>query len=176
MKKINLINRRFGKLVVIAKAKKTDKNHNQYWICKCDCGNYKEVRGFHLQDGNTKSCGCLSRLPKGESNFNQVYGYYKRNAKAANLPFKLTKIEFKKLTQQNCTYCGKTPLQIINRPRHNGKFIYNGIDRIDNSKGYIEGNCAPCCKICNLMKRTLSYKEFINKIKQIYQHCVTVVD
>jgi len=175
MKKVNLINQKFGKLTVIAKSNKVDKRHNQYWICKCDCGNIKEVRGHHLGK-SINSCGCLAKLPKGESCFNQIYECYKRNAKIANHSFKLTKVEFKKLTQQNCAYCGESPTQVKKIQRSNGVFIYNGVDRVDNSKGYATKNCVPCCKTCNLMKRTLSYKEFINKIKQIYQHSVTVVD
>lgn len=32
-----------------------------YWMCKCDCGNYKEIAGASLSDGSTRSCGCLQR-------------------------------------------------------------------------------------------------------------------
>jgi len=42
-----------------------------------------------------------------------------------------------------------------------------GIDRIDNSKGYIEGNMVPCCKICNWMKSDKSSIDFIQKCKDI---------
>jgi len=175
MKIVNLIGKRFGKLVVIVKSKRTDKRHNQYWVCKCDCGNYKEIRGHHLGK-SISSCGCLQKLfrklPKGESSFNQLFFTYKQNAKKAGRSFGLTKTEFKKLTQQNCTYCGEPPSQIVNKPKHNGIFIYNGIDRLDNSKGYTKNNSVPCCKVCNLMKRTLSCKEFISKVKQIYKHSV----
>lgn len=31
-----------------------------YWLCKCDCGNYDEVRASNLQSGAVKSCGCLN--------------------------------------------------------------------------------------------------------------------
>lgn len=26
-----------------------------YWLCVCECGNFKEVRGNHLRNGNIKS-------------------------------------------------------------------------------------------------------------------------
>ena len=28
------------------------------WLCKCECGNLKEVRSSHLKNGASKSCGC----------------------------------------------------------------------------------------------------------------------
>lgn len=28
------------------------------WLCKCDCGNEKSIRGSYLKNGTTKSCGC----------------------------------------------------------------------------------------------------------------------
>lgn len=47
----------FGKLYVI---KDTGKRYNReiIWKCKCECGNFTEVRGGHLRNGQTKSCGC----------------------------------------------------------------------------------------------------------------------
>lgn len=30
------------------------------WLCSCDCGNQVVVKGEHLKNGNTKSCGCLN--------------------------------------------------------------------------------------------------------------------
>ena len=29
------------------------------WICKCECGNIKTIRGADLKNGKIKSCGCL---------------------------------------------------------------------------------------------------------------------
>jgi len=31
------------------------------WLCKCECGNEKIVRGNKLRNGNTQSCGCKRR-------------------------------------------------------------------------------------------------------------------
>lgn len=36
------------------------KNHNSYWLCKCDCGNTTIVNACKLVENGTKSCGCLS--------------------------------------------------------------------------------------------------------------------
>lgn len=31
------------------------------WLCKCDCGKYKEVISSKLKSGNVRSCGCLAK-------------------------------------------------------------------------------------------------------------------
>lgn len=49
---------RFGRLTVI---ELTSKRHNRcaIWLCRCDCGNFTEVQGSYLRNGETRSCGCL---------------------------------------------------------------------------------------------------------------------
>jgi hypothetical protein len=32
------------------------------WICRCDCGNLCDVSMANLQNGHTKSCGCLTSI------------------------------------------------------------------------------------------------------------------
>jgi hypothetical protein len=46
-------------------------------------------------------------------------------------------------------------------------YIYNGIDRIDSSIGYILSNCRPCCRTCNVAKSDLSETEFWNWLTRI---------
>lgn len=59
MSKLNLIGRRFGRLVVVASAG-VSKRKSQ-WDCLCDCGGRKVVGGTMLVTGRTRSCGCLAR-------------------------------------------------------------------------------------------------------------------
>lgn len=55
-------------------------------------------------------------------------------------------------------------------------FRWNGIDRIDSAKGYVEGNVVPCCKFCNEMKSDKSRDEFLQLIAAIYQHTLYPLD
>ena len=71
MKSINLINQRFGRLLVIKKVGK-DKHMGLLWECLCDCGNTKTVRGNNLRQGSTKSCGCLFREVISKTNKGRV--------------------------------------------------------------------------------------------------------
>ena len=51
------IGKRFGKLTIIEPAHVDKKS--KYYICKCDCGNYKTIRLDNLKYRKTTSCGCL---------------------------------------------------------------------------------------------------------------------
>ena len=54
----NLIGQRFGKLLVIKYSGENDESGHALWICKCDCGRVKKIRGNHLVSGQVKTCGC----------------------------------------------------------------------------------------------------------------------
>lgn len=61
MQKKNLINKRFGLLVVVEEAptrKRSNGGSITMWHCKCDCGKELDVIANSLLRGRTKSCGC----------------------------------------------------------------------------------------------------------------------
>lgn len=66
-----------------------------------------------------------------------------------------------------CFYCGCVGMNIT---RQYKEFPHNGIDRINNNKGYTQKNCLPCCKVCNFAKNTMKYKEFISWSKRLYEN------
>ena len=51
----SLINQRFGKLTVLARAEK-NLNHKIYWHCVCDCGNTLDVLSTDLRNNNINAC------------------------------------------------------------------------------------------------------------------------
>lgn len=55
----DLTGNKYGKLTVINRA--ANRGRRTYWLCKCECGNTKEVRGDHLTSGKINSCGCIVR-------------------------------------------------------------------------------------------------------------------
>lgn len=65
--KINIINQRFGRLLVFEEAGR-NKQNNVLWKCRCDCGAIKIVCGTELRRGKTKSCGCFKREKTSEIN------------------------------------------------------------------------------------------------------------
>lgn len=57
----DLTGKKFGRLTVIEKDIERSKNGVIFWICECECGNRKSVRGGSLKNGTTLSCGCLNK-------------------------------------------------------------------------------------------------------------------
>ncbi len=175
---INYIGKRFGKLVILSlveRKRKTGKNRLiPMYLCKCDCGNEKIAKWEFLNNGDTKSCGCLQRetvtKPLGESGFNILFSRYKKGAEKRGLVFELNKDQFREMTQRNCFYCGISPSTVCIQNRMNGAYTYNGIDRIDSSKGYLLNNVVSCCGVCNCMKRHYSLEDFKNYIARIYHY------
>ena len=97
-----------------------------------------------------------SRLEKFRKTLKGKFNTLKGNARRRNLDIGITFSRYESLMNGNCFYCG-TKDSI-------------GIDRIDNSLGYIDGNVASCCKICNFMKKVHSKEFFIDHISKIYKH------
>lgn len=59
-KTIEMIGRRFNRLLVLQRASNSKTDQIQ-WGCLCDCGNRVVVRGTCLRNGHTNSCGCVKR-------------------------------------------------------------------------------------------------------------------
>ena len=57
--KEDLSGKRYGKLTVIKQSEDgiIAGKHVSKWLCKCDCGNYKNILGHSLKNGKTTSCG-----------------------------------------------------------------------------------------------------------------------
>lgn len=98
---------------------------------------------------------------KTRKNPHHRYVFYKRRARGdgikTKIPFELTEVECKKYYTNACHYCGR---------RYDGE-VLNGIDRVDNTKGYMNENCVTCCTMCNMMKRVLSHEKFLNICEHI---------
>lgn len=84
------------------------------------------------------------------------YNVYKRNAGIKNLEFTLSYADFENIVKKECNYCG-----IIQEKG------FNGIDRKDQTVGYVLNNCVSCCKLCNYMKGSTNDEVFIKRVEHI---------
>lgn len=173
---IDITGQTFGRWFVISRAE-TNKCGQAMFLCRCLCGTERTIVGNTLRKGKSTSCGCYPRksyvaLAPGEAQLNRLLYSYKQSAKKRNLVFELSLEEFKNITKQNCHYCGSigTPFAENCNKKSNGLYIGNGIDRKDNSLGYILENCLPCCTWCNQMKLNKTYEEFVTQIRTICEH------
>ena len=74
---LDLTGKRFGKLLVIKRDgtfKGSDGTQYSQWLCKCDCGTQKSIRGHDLIRGSVKSCGCM--ISRGEEEIRKVLNEY----------------------------------------------------------------------------------------------------
>jgi hypothetical protein len=162
-----LVGKRFGKLVVTKRV--GSNNHGSaIWECRCDCGCVKTVDSSALVRGFTKSCGCLHHYEeKDRAAKNLLYSRYRRHAKERGYCFDIQFEDFFKITSNECYYCGRLPKNVAKLG--NSMYAYNGIDRIDNTKGYTIDNCVPCCFCCNRAKDKREKDEYIVWIKNSYE-------
>ena len=54
--------KRYG-LLTVERLYGTNKRQGAIWLCKCDCGTEVAVYARDLRCHNTRSCGCLRRMP-----------------------------------------------------------------------------------------------------------------
>jgi hypothetical protein len=84
------------------------------------------------------------------------YLNYNQQAINRGKSFDLTLSQYWDIKNKPCHYCGNTN--------------NNGIDRLDNSKGYTLKNSVPCCNTCNMMKNTMLEDDFIKKCARITEY------
>lgn len=140
-------------------------------VCSCTCGSSKEVAVRYLQRGTTH-CGCKTDhsnrgLPSGLSAMRGLISVYKGNAKTRSLPFELSEEQCQLLFESDCFFCGDAPSAVFTKKNLKGSFTYNGIDRVDSSKGYVIGNVNACCADCNYLKSNRTNEDFIARVKKI---------
>ena len=163
------VGKRFGRLVVLAETRGVKGEYQRQCHCLCDCGEKTTVLRPNLDTGATTSCGCYKvesqSLQPGLAARNQVIGQYKFSARRRNLAYAISNDEMDIFLLNRCHYCNAPPSRTKSTPA--GSFIYNGIDRVDNDRGYVMGNVVTCCADCNYAKRLLSYDDFITHVHLI---------
>jgi hypothetical protein len=155
-----------GKLLINKILSNRDKFGRRMCEVICDCGTIKQM----FVSKQTKSCGCARQYSQSKDPDGVEFRRYRKICIRRNIVFELTKETFSILIKENCYYCGNSP----NMNMHVGKQLKNGIDRLDNSKGYLIDNVVTCCGDCNFAKRQLSYDQFMKMIKKIYDKHLSV--
>ena len=141
--KINMIGKRYGRLVVIEEVAQHIKPSGQkisMYKCICDCGNYKIASGTHLRSGHNQSCGCLKKEQEkhGGSRLahiwkNMISRCYDENSTS-----------YKRYGAKGIYVCEswKNHFEIFKSwAMKNGYTDKLTLDRIDNAKGYEPINC-----------------------------------
>ena len=178
MKAIDLTGQRFGKLTCLERLHVAA--GRTAYRCRCDCGEVTTVRLCNL-GRCTNSCGCLRRevsrkqKPLKDVITAQVFNVYKRNAKTRDIPWNLSKDQFRGMIFKPCHYCGTlggNTTRTSHQPsaEKDRELEHNGIDRMHNTRGYTVENTVPCCKMCNFAKNNATLEEFELWITQLVNH------
>ena len=170
------IGNQYGRLTLIAVAGWGKRGKLLYEVrCSCEKRIVKVVAWDSLRRGVTISCGCWNRekvrerqiKPDGEAAFIQVFHAYKGRAKNSGLSFFLDKYAFKALVTQPCFYCRSSGTNTFRSD--SGNFDYNGLDRVDSTKGYEPDNVVSCCfKPCNYAKSDMTQSDFFAWVEQVH--------
>lgn len=156
-KKIPMVGKKFGRLIVIEEAG-YDKRDKPLWKCVCDCGRIKIILGESLRSGTTKSCG--HHRVGGGSGGQSSHGMSKtpeyhawasmlqrcRNPKSA---------EYYRYGGRGIIVCEEW-YDFVAFYNDMGKRP-NGLtlERIDNNKGYDKNNCVWTTRIKQARNRRL---------------------
>jgi hypothetical protein len=137
----NLVGNKYSRLTVVQLHHKND-NSIYYWKCRCDCGKEVIVPVTNLNNGHTKSCGCLLKdlLTKHGKSKTRLYGIWQlmiqrcENNKNDN---------YRYYGAKGISVCAEwhDPHVFIKWAEKNGYFNHLTIDRINNLEGYNSSNC-----------------------------------
>ena len=117
-----------------------------YWLCRCRCGNERRVLVYHLLDGSTKSCGCLSRermTTHGcwHKTWYEVYHHMMERCGHSKGASERQLSDYRDRGITVCDLWQKSPLDFGDWLFAHGWHKGLQIDRIDNNRGYCPENC-----------------------------------
>lgn len=159
--------------------RKDGKVLERQYKCKCDCGTVKYIRTSHITRGLSKQCdkcrlqsyytvkvGCIPMVD---------IRRYKTGALKRKKEWAINPQYLYDLYEEQCHLCAISGIPIGFSEKGMGsagaKYISTAsLDRIDSSKGYIEGNVQWVHKDINKMKMNLQESKFFSIIKQIYEY------
>jgi hypothetical protein len=106
--------------------------------------------------------------------FNNLFANYRCRSARIGVEFAISRRYFKHLTKSNCFYCGSPPSNLryyrrVHTIRNYKPYLFNGVDRVDNTKGYSESNAVACCKKCNQMKNKYTMTEYIEHCRKVLE-------
>jgi len=175
---INLIGKKFGKLLVISQT--TSRSGRKSWYCKCECGSDKIVSTKLLTSNQTRSCGCLQHKKRnyhknweGTEHISKTFfTQIKKGAEKRNILFNIKIEDLELLFIKQNKKCALSGIDLVFSNVTKNKFgIGNAsLDRIDSSIGYIESNIQWVDKRINIMKNKIIQSEFLELCTKIYKY------
>ena len=144
-----------------------------FWEVICDCGNKQWIRNASLINGKSKGCRSCSHTLS--DNFYEVKSWYvsqiKGKAKKRNIEFNVSMKYLQELWEKQKGVCALSGLPIILGNKFSVKQTAS-LDRVDSSRGYIEGNLQWLHKDVNKMKLAHSQEKFIELCNLVTKYMI----
>lgn len=173
---------KFGKLTVleILDNRRIGSKMRAFCRCKCECGTVCTKRLDGVKSQRVTSCGCAvvekGRFMLGNQNpaFAGVgelcavkYADIIRSAGRRNIEFSVSMEYLWDLFLKQDRKCTLSGIDLFFGPASKPLQTNASLDRIDSSRGYVEGNVQWVHKDINLMKRSFSQDYFVELCKLI---------
>ena len=181
----NLVGQKFGKLAVVRLVRKEDgRRHPIFAVCDCECGNSKEMRADMVS--RYVSCGCHATLRENLAGKNpsfkgvgELRGTHiweiKKSAKKRGIEYSVTNDYLWSLYENQSRKSALTNLPIRFGRVYFPEETTASLDRIDNNRGYVEGNVRWVLKSINLMKNAHRDEDFILLCNLVATHHPRIV-
>lgn len=133
-----------GRWTVIGPAASPDSGRRGvHWLCRCECGSEKVVRGWALRHSNSFSCGCERGVKHGyarDGKTDRLYVIWQDMKARCNYP---KNIGYGLYGGRGITVCAEWMDFIVfaDWAKTNGYESNLTLDRIDGNKGYFPENC-----------------------------------
>jgi hypothetical protein len=144
----NLIGKSFGYLDVMYRTRITPTGV-PYYMCRCKCGNTKEVRGVHIKRGKTLSCGCYrkSLLTKhGLYKTPEYRRWYVNKRRERHIKYDSywtpQMAIMLKESQSSCVVC-----------KSQDRLEIDHVNPLSEGYGLYPGNAIILCRLCNRTKK-----------------------
>lgn len=182
---INRVGKIYGKYEVKNFVEKV--KTKTFWLCKCECGKENIVSGDGLNKQAKRNNGCISCCVKQSYNYQtgkktfkyqmvgEIHLRYLNNLRLKAIrrkkEYNLDNYYLWQLFLKQNRKCVLSGLDLCFSSNYKNCHIQTAsLDRIDSSKGYIEGNVQWVHKKVNFMKQSLSDSEFISLCKIIAEN------
>lgn len=175
---IDYTGRIFGKLTVVKlHSKPKERGKHCYWECLCECNRKEIIISATLATCKRLSCTICSKQ-KRDSTKPELADYHwtniKRGAASRKIEFNITKEYAYQLFLKQNKKCALSGLEIQFAKNSFQASKYGtctaSLDRIDSSKGYIEGNVQWVHKKINIMKLDMPESDFIFYCKKVGEY------
>lgn len=123
--------------------RKNNPERARAWWAKYRKTHHEKITAYWKSKNSTKDGFLKTRF--------QVY---RKTSESRGLQFNISFSQFSEFWKTECFYCGTIVEKI-------------GLDRVDNARGYVEGNIVSCCRDCNVAKNALSFEAFINLCEKV---------